>query len=76
MLLIKMFGDYGQVDTPTRGSPPLRISGVISNVRTGDPDLEHIRTVFCGAAEFAHMEAELTDHVWSISELLFQQHAI
>ena len=45
--LTKMFGDFGQFDTfdAARYSPP-RISGVISKVRQGDPDPEHISTSF------------------------------
>jgi hypothetical protein len=114
--LIKMFGDYGQFDTPEARYFPPRISGVISRVRTGDPDPEHISTSFVErqnptmrmamrrftrltnafskklshlkaaiALHFAYynfcrvhsslrvtpaMEAGLTDHVWSIAELL------
>jgi len=120
--LTKMFGDYGQFDTPDARYSPPRISGVISKVRQGDPDPDHISTSFVErqnltmrmamrrftrltnafskklshlkaavALHFAYynfcrihsslritpaMEAGLTDHVWSISELLFQQHAI
>lgn len=116
--LTKMFGDYGQFDTPdVRYSPP-RISGVISKVRSGDPDPEHISTSFVErqnltmrmqlrrftrltnafskklenlksavALYFAWynfcrvhqtlrvtpaMEAGLTDHAWSVAELLLQ----
>jgi len=114
--LIKMFGDYGQFDTPDARYSPPRISGVISRVRTGDPDPEHISTSYVErqnlhmrmamrrftrltnafskklshlkaavALHFAYynfcrvhgslrvtpaMEAGLTDHVWSIAELL------
>jgi IS1 family transposase len=42
--LIKMFGDYGQHDEG-RYSPP-RIAGVISRVRLGNPDPDHISTSF------------------------------
>jgi transposase-like protein/IS1 family transposase len=42
--LTKMFGDYGQFDTPEARYSPPRISGVISKVRSGDPDPEHIST--------------------------------
>lgn len=43
--LTNMFGDYGQFGGPARYSPP-RISGVLSKVRTGDPDPEQISTSF------------------------------
>jgi transposase-like protein/IS1 family transposase len=42
--LTKMFGDYGQFDTPDARYSPPRITGVISKVRTGDPDPDHIST--------------------------------
>lgn len=43
--LKKMFGDYGQETLEGRYSPsPLK--GVISKVRLGDPDEEHISTSF------------------------------
>ena len=120
--LTKMFGDYGQFDTPEARYSPRRISGGISKVRQGDPDPDFISTSFVErqnltmrmamrrltrltnafskklshlkaavALHFAYynfcrihsslrmtpaMEAGLTDHVWSISELLFQQHVI
>ncbi len=120
--LTKMFGDYGQFDSPEARYSPPRISGVISKVRQGDPDPDHISTSFVErqnltmrmamrrftrltnafskklshlkaavALHFAYynfcrvhgslrvtpaMEAGITDHVWSISELLFQQHVI
>jgi transposase-like protein/IS1 family transposase len=44
--LTKMFGDYGQFDTPEARYSPPRISGVISKVRAGDPDPAHISTSF------------------------------
>ena len=44
--LTKLFGDYGQFDTPDARYSPPRISGVISKVRTGDPDPDHISTSF------------------------------
>jgi transposase-like protein/IS1 family transposase len=114
--LTKMFGDYGQFDTPDARYSPPRISGVISKVRQGDPDPDHISTSFVErqnltmrmamrrftrltnafskklshlkaavALHFAYynmcrvhsslrvtpaMEAGLTDHIWSIAELL------
>jgi IS1 family transposase len=114
--LTKMFGDYGQFDSPEARYSPPRISGVISKVRQGDPDPDHISTSFVErqnltmrmqlrrftrltnafskklshlkAAVSLHfgwynfcrvhgtlrvtpaMEARLTDHIWSISELL------
>jgi transposase-like protein/IS1 family transposase len=114
--LTKMFGDYGQFDTPEARYSPPRISGVISKVRQGDPDPDQISTSFVErqnltmrmamrrltrltnafskklshlkaavALHFAYynfcrvhsslrvtpaMEADLTDHVWSIAELL------
>jgi IS1 family transposase len=114
--LTKMFGDYGQFDTPDARYSPPRISGVISKVRQGDPDPEQISTSFVErqnltmrmamrrftrltngfskklshlkaavSLHFAHynmcrvhsslritpaMEAGISDHVWSIEELL------
>ena len=114
--LVKLFGDFGQHDGPDARYSPPRITEVISKVRTGDPDPEHISTSFVErqnltmrmqlrrftrltnafskklshlkaavALHFAHynfcrvhsslrvtpaMEAGLTDHVWSIAELL------
>ncbi|MGB8947839.1 MAG: IS1 family transposase [Candidatus Sulfotelmatobacter sp.] len=44
--LTKMFGDYGQFDGPDARYSPPRISGVISRVRQGDPDPDHISTSF------------------------------
>src|SRR3984957_16505173 len=44
--LTKMFGDYGQFDTPDARYSPPRISGVISKVRQGDPDPDYISTSF------------------------------
>lgn len=44
--LTKMFGDYGQFDSPEARYSPLRISGVISKVRFGDPDPEQISTSY------------------------------
>ncbi len=113
--LVKLFGDYGQHDEG-RYSPPRMITEVISKVRMGHPDPEHISTSFVErqnlnirmalrrftrltnafskklshlkaavALYFAYynfcrvhltlrvtpaMEAGLTDHVWSIAELL------
>lgn len=114
--LTKMFGDYGQFDTPEARYSPPRIAGVISKVRQGDPDPEHISTSFVErqnltmrmqlrrftrltnafskklshlkaavALHFAYynfcrvhqtlrvtpaMEVGLTDHVWSVSDLV------
>jgi transposase-like protein/IS1 family transposase len=114
--LTKMFGDYGQFDSPEARYSPPRIAGVISKVRQGDPDPDHISTSFVErqnltmrmamrrftrltnafskklshlkaavALHFAYynfcrvhsslkvtpaMEAGLTDHIWSIRELL------
>jgi transposase-like protein/IS1 family transposase len=114
--LTKMFGDFGQFDTPEARYSPPRISGVISKVRQGDPDPDQISTSFVErqnltmrmamrrftrltnafskklshlkaavALHFAYynfcrvhssirvtpaMEAQLTDHIWSIGELL------
>ena len=42
--LIKLFGDFGQFDTPEGRYSPPRISEVISKVRDGRPDPEHIST--------------------------------
>lgn len=45
--LVKLFGDYGQHgDTTDRRYSPPRITEVISKVRIGDPDPEHISTSF------------------------------
>jgi len=44
--LTKMFGDFGQFDGPDARYSPPRISGVISKVRQGDPDPDHISTSF------------------------------
>jgi transposase-like protein/IS1 family transposase len=44
--LTKIFGDYGQFDSPDARYSPPRISGVISKVRQGDPDPDHISTSF------------------------------
>ena len=44
--LTKMFGDYGQFDSPDARYSPPRISGVISKVRTGDPDPDQTSTKF------------------------------
>jgi transposase-like protein/IS1 family transposase len=114
--LTKMFGDYGQFDSPEARYSPPRISGVISKVRTGDPDPDHISTSFVErqnltmrmqlrrftrltnafskklshlkaavSLHFAHynmcrvhaslrvtpaMQSGITDHIWSIQELL------
>jgi transposase-like protein/IS1 family transposase len=113
--LTKMFGDFGQ-ESPEGRYSPSPIKGVISKVRTGDPDPDHISTSFVErsnltmrqqmrrftrltlgfskklshlkaavALHFAYynfcrvhttlrvtpaMEAGLTDHIWSIAELL------
>jgi IS1 family transposase len=113
--LVKLFGDYGQHDADARYSPS-PIVEVISKVRTGNPDPDHISTSFVErqnltmrmairrftrltnafskklanlkaacALHFAYynfcrvhqtlrvtpaMEAGLTDHVWSVAELL------
>jgi len=44
--LTKMFGDYGQFDNPEARYSPSPIAGVISKVRLGDPDPDHISTSF------------------------------
>jgi transposase-like protein/IS1 family transposase len=113
--LTKMFGDYGQTSPEGRYSPS-PIKGVVSKVRSGDPDPDHISTSFIErsnltmrmqmrrftrltnafskklshlkaavALHFAFynfcrvhssirctpaMESRLTDHVWSMAELL------
>jgi hypothetical protein len=41
-----MFGDYGQYDTPEGRYSPSGLTGVLSKVRQGDPDLDHISTSF------------------------------
>ncbi len=114
--LVKLFGDYGQHDGPDARYSPPRIMEVISKVRTGNPDPDHISTSFVErqnltmrmairrftrltnafskkllnlkmavALHFAYynfcrihktlrvtpaMEAGLTDHVWTLTELL------
>ncbi len=118
--LVKLFGDYGQHGDEKYSPSP--ITEVISKVREGNPDPDHISTSYVErqnltmrmqlrrltrltnafskklthlqaaiALHFAYynfcrvhsslrvtpaMEAGLTNHVWSLSELLFQQHAI
>jgi IS1 family transposase len=44
--LVKLFGDYGQFDSPEARYSPPRITEVISKVRSGDPDPDHISTSF------------------------------
>jgi IS1 family transposase len=44
--LVKLFGDFGQYDSPEGRYSPPRIAEVISKVRLGDPDPEHISTSF------------------------------
>lgn len=44
--LTKLFGDYGQFDTPEARYSPPRITEVISKVRQGNPDARHISTSF------------------------------
>lgn len=114
--LSKLFGDFGQFDTPDARYSPPRLAEVISKVRIGNPDPKHVSTSFVErqnltmrtqlrrftrlsigfsrklenlkaavSVYFAHynfcrihaslrvtpaMEAGLTDHVWSIAELL------
>lgn len=114
--LTKLFGDFGQYDSPDGRYSPSPIKGVISKVRMGNPDPSHISTSFVErsnltmrmqirrltrltnafskklahhkaaiALHFAYynfcrvhsslrvtpaMEAGLTDHVWSVTELL------
>ncbi len=114
--LVKLFGDYGQFDSPEARYSPPRIAEVISKVRSGNPDPDHISTSFVErqnltmrmairrftrltnafskklanlkaavSLHFAYynfcrvhkslrvtpaMEAGLTDHVWTIAELL------
>jgi IS1 family transposase len=113
--LIKLYGDIGQHDAEARYSPP-RIMEVISKIRDGRPDPEHISTSYVERANLSlrmhlrrytrltnafskkldnlkaavtlyvafynfcrthqtlrvtpAMEAGLTDHVWSVAELL------
>lgn len=112
--LVKLFGDFGQ--GPDARYSPSKLTEVISKVRSGDPDPDHISTSFVErqnltmrmairrftrltnafskkllnlkaavALHFAYynfcrvhsslrvtpaMEAGLTDHVWTIAELL------
>ncbi len=114
--LVKLFGDYGQFDTADARYSPPRITEVISKIRDGRPDPEHISTsyversnlslrmhlrrytrltnafskkldnlkaavaLYVGWYNFCRthqtlrvtpaMEAGLTDHVWSVQELL------
>ncbi len=42
--LVKLFGDYGQHDSPEARYSPPKITEVISKVRDGRPDPEHIST--------------------------------
>lgn len=113
--VVKLFGDWGQHDANARYSPS-PIVEVISKIRTGNPDPDHISTSFVErqnltmrmairrftrltnafskklanlkaavALHFAYynfcrihqtlrvtpaMEAGITDHVWTIAELL------
>lgn len=113
--LVKLFGDYGQHDAEARYSPS-PIVEVISKVRSGNPDPDHISTSFVErqnltmrmairrftrltnafskkltnlkaavALHFAYynfcrvhstirvtpaMEAGITDHVWTLREML------
>jgi transposase-like protein/IS1 family transposase len=114
--LVKLFGDYGQHDSPDARYSPPKITEAISKVIDGRPDEKHISTSFVErqnltmrqamrrftrltnafskklshlkaaiALHFAYynfcrthsslrvtpaMEAGLTDHLWSIAELL------
>jgi IS1 family transposase/transposase-like protein len=114
--LVKLFGDFGQFDTADARYSPPRISEVISKIRDGRPDPDHICTSHVErqnltmrmqmrrltrltnafskklenlqaavALHFAYynfcrihssirvtpaMEAGLTDHVWTLAELL------
>jgi IS1 family transposase len=114
--LVKLFGDFGQFNTSEGRYSPPRITEVISKIRDGQPDPEHICTshverqnltmrmqmrrftrltnafskklenlkAAC-ALHFAHynfcrvhsslrvtpaMEAGISDHVWTLGELL------
>jgi IS1 family transposase len=117
--LVKLFGDYGQHDSPDARYSPPRITEVISKVRIGNPSVSDISTSYVErqnltmrmqlrrltrltnayskklanlkaavALHFAFynfcrihsslritpaMEAGLTDHVWSINELLTER---
>jgi IS1 family transposase len=44
--LTKLFGEYGQSDTPEARYSPPKLAEVISKVRIGNPDPEHISTSF------------------------------
>ena len=114
--LVKLFGDYGQFDSVEARYSPSPIVEVISKVRSGNPDPDHISTSYVErqnltmrmairrftrltnafskklanlkaavAMHFAYynfcrvhssirvtpaMEAGITDHVWTLSELL------
>jgi len=114
--LVKLFGDYGQHDSPDARYSPPRITEVISKIIDGRPDPDHISTSFVErqnltmrmairrftrltnafskklenlkaavALHFAYynfcrvhsslrvtpaMESGLTDHVWTIAELI------
>jgi transposase-like protein/IS1 family transposase len=114
--LVKLFGDYGQHDTPEARYSPSGLTEVISKVVDGNPDPDHISTSFVErqnltmrqqmrrftrltlgfskkvshltaavSLHFAYynfcrvhqtlrvtpaMEAGLTDHVWTLQELI------
>jgi IS1 family transposase len=114
--LVKLFGDYGQHDSPDARYSPSGLTEVISKVIDGRPDPDHISTSFVErqnltmrmhirrltrltnafskklsnlqaavALHFAYynfcrthrtlrvtpaMEARITDHVWTIAELI------
>jgi len=44
--LVKLFGDYGQFDTADARYSPPRITEVISKIRDGRPDPDHISTSY------------------------------
>ncbi len=68
--LIKLYGDYGQHDAAAKYSPG-RIMEVISRIRDGRPDPEHISTSYVERVqlEFAYAPSE----IYEIDECFFKE---